>query len=527
MSQTPIAPKATSREWIGLAVLALPCLLYSMDLTVLNLAVPQLSRDLEPTATQTLWIMDIYGFMVAGSLITMGTLGDRIGRRKLLLIGAAFFGITSLIAAFAPTAELLIVARALLGLAAATLSPSTLSLIRNMFLDDHERRFAIGVWVAAFSAGGAIGPLVGGVVLEHFWWGAVFLINVPVMLLLLALGPFLLPEYRDENAGRLDPVSAAQSVVAVLALIYGFKRIAEAGFDVFSVASFALGLAATLVFVRRQMRLSDPLIDVALFRVPTIRASLVVNMAGVFVLFGAFFFVTQYLQLALGMSPLESGIWLAPSGAIFAAGSLLTPAIARRFRPSTIIATGFVLTGLGFVVLTMVGFWGGGAVLAGLILFSTGFAPVATLTTDLVMSAVVPEKAGQASGVSETSFEFGGATGIAILGSVFVVVYRLYMDDLPPALTPDAAELARGTLGGAWKAAQALAADDAGRLMAAARTAFTHALAVAAWISAAIAFAIALFAGLILRGPHDLSGTERELASGGGTLGELPAETGG
>ena len=199
---------AGRREWIGLGVLALPCLLYSMDLTVLNLAVPHLSADLEPSSTQLLWIVDIYGFLVAGSLITMGTLGDRIGRRRLLLTGAVAFGAASMLAAFSFTAPMLIAARAILGVASATLAPSTLSLLRNMFLDPRERTVAVGVWIASFSAGGALGPLLGGLLLEHFWWGSVFLVNVPVMLLLLALGPRLLPEYRDPNPGRLDPISA-------------------------------------------------------------------------------------------------------------------------------------------------------------------------------------------------------------------------------------------------------------------------------------------------------------------------------
>ena len=503
------SPKATSREWIGLATIMLPCIIYSMDLTVLNLAVPQLSRDLDPSAVQTLWIMDIYGFMVAGGLITMGTLGDRIGRRKLLMIGAATFGITSLIAAFAPTAELLILARALLGISAATLAPSTLSLIRNMFLDDTQRTFAIGVWVAGFSAGGAIGPLVGGLVLEHFWWGAVFLINVPCMVLLLAVAPFLLPEYRDENAGRLDPLSAAQSVVAVLAVIWALKDIAAHGLNGLAILALATGLLVGVLFVRRQFRLPEPLIDMSLFQVPAVRASLVVNMSGVFVLFGAFFFIATYLQLALNMGPLESGFWLAPSGAIFALSSLVTPWLAQRYRPSLIISLGFVLTALGFTVLAFVETYGEFAVLIGLVLFSLGFSPVATLTTDLVMTSVAPEKAGQASGVSETSFEFGGAMGIAVLGSIFVAIYRRLMDDIPAGLPPELAERAQRTIAGAAEAAQTLPGLEGQALLDSARAAFTQSLAATAVISAAIALAVAIFAATVLRGPHDRSGRER------------------
>jgi MFS transporter, DHA2 family, multidrug resistance protein len=277
------APKATPREWTGLAVLALPCLLYSMDLTVLNLAVPHLSADLEPSGTQLLWIVDIYGFLVAGSLITMGTLGDRIGRRRLLLTGAVAFGVASAVAAFSVTTPMLIASRAVLGAASATLAPSTLSLIRNMFLDARERTVAVGVWIASFSAGGALGPLLGGLLLEHFWWGSVFLINIPVMLLLLAVGPRLLPEYRDPNPGRLDVTSALLSLVAVLAVIYGIKRVTEGGQVWVPLAAMALGSAIGIMFIKRQKTLKDPLVDLSLFKSIAFSTSLAINIVGFFV----------------------------------------------------------------------------------------------------------------------------------------------------------------------------------------------------------------------------------------------------
>ena len=245
------APRAGRREWIGLAVIALPCLLYSMDLTVLNLALPSLTADLQPSSSQLLWIVDIYGFLVAGWLIAMGTLGDRIGRRRLLLIGAAAFGLASVLAAFSTSAEMLIATRAVLGIAGATLAPSTLSLIRNMFHDPRQRTFAIGIWATSYSVGGAIGPLLGGVLLEHFWWGSVFLVGVPVMALLLVLGPALLPEFRDPEAGRPDLTSAALSLAAVLAVIYGLKQLAQDGAGWLPALAIVAGLAAGAVFVHR------------------------------------------------------------------------------------------------------------------------------------------------------------------------------------------------------------------------------------------------------------------------------------
>ncbi len=272
-----------------MAVIALPCLLYSMDLTVLNLAVPHLSADLKPSSSQLLWIIDIYGFLIAGSLITMGTLGDRIGRRRLLLIGAAAVGAASILAAFSSSSEMLIVTRALLGIAGATLAPSTLSLIRNMFLDPQQRTVAIGVWVTSYSVGGAIGPLLGGIVLEYFWWGSVFLLGVPVMVLLLVVGPVLLPEFRDPNAGRLDLLSASQSLMAVLLVIYGLKKLAEHGVSWSPVLSILAGAAVGLLFVRRQRTLAHPLIDLRLFRVPAFSASLATYTLGTLVAFGCTF----------------------------------------------------------------------------------------------------------------------------------------------------------------------------------------------------------------------------------------------
>jgi DHA2 family multidrug resistance protein-like MFS transporter len=494
--------RAARREWIGLAVIALPCMLYSMDLTVLNLAVPSLSADLKPSSAELLWIVDIYGFLVAGSLITMGTLGDRIGRRKLLLIGAAVFGVASALAAFATSAAMLIATRALLGVAAATLAPSTLSLIRNMFHDPAQRTVAISVWIMSYSAGAAIGPLIGGVLLEHYWWGSVFLINVPVMLLLLALGPVLLPEFRDPDAGRLDFVSAVQSLVAVLAVIYGLKRIAENGLGWIAVLSIIAGVAVGAAFLLRQRQLADPLIDLKLFRIPAFSGALAVNVLGFLTAFAAFLFIAQYLQSVLGLSPLQAGLWGLPSALAFIAGSMFTPAIVRRFHPANVISGGMAVSAAGFVLLALVDDVASplAMLVAGSIVFSLGLTPVVTLTTDIVLSAAPPERAGAASALSETSSEFGGALGIAVMGSIVTAIYRGEVaSTLPAGLPAEAAEVARRTIGGAVSVAGELPAALGAELLGSARDAFAQAFGTTAAISAAIALGVALLAAVALR----------------------------
>jgi DHA2 family multidrug resistance protein-like MFS transporter len=493
--------RAGRREWLGLAVIALPCVLYSMDLTVLNLAVPRLSADLKPTAAQLLWIVDIYGFLVAGSLITMGTLGDRIGRRRLLMIGAAAFGVASVIAAFSTSAEMLIATRALLGLAGATLAPSTLSLIRNMFLDPGQRTVAIGIWVTSYSVGGAIGPLLGGIVLQYFWWGAVFLIGVPVMLLLLVLGPLLLPEFRDPDAGRLDLLSAALSLVAVLSVIYGLKRIAEDGLAWLPIVSILVGVAVGIAFARRQLALADPLIDLRLFRSPAFSGSLVVYMIGTFVAFGIYVFIAQYLQLVLGLSPLAAGLWTLPSMTAFIVGSTVVPLLVRRVRPPHLIGAGMVLAAAGFAILTQVeGPAGITVIVVGSVIYSLGTSPVVILATDLIVGSVPVERAGAASAISETSSELGGALGIAILGSIGTAVYRGAMaTGVPDGVPPEAAAVAKATLGGA--VAEAARLPDALRaaLLDTARAAFAQSFEMAATICAAVAVATAGVALVLLR----------------------------
>jgi DHA2 family multidrug resistance protein-like MFS transporter len=507
--------KATRREWIGLAVIALPCVLYSMDLTVLNLAVPHLSADLKPTSAQLLWILDIYGFLVAGSLITMGTLGDRIGRRRLLMIGAAAFGLASVIAAFSRTAEMLIAARALLGVAGATLAPSTLSLIRNMFHDPHQRTFAIGVWVTSYSIGGAIGPLLGGVLLEYFWWGSVFLLGVPVMVLLLVVGPKLLPEYRDPNAQPIDIASAVLSLASVLLVIYGLKRIAEEGVGIRAVVSVAAGVVVGIVFVRRQRKLAHPHIELQLFRSVTFSVALVTYMLATFAVFGAFVFIAQYFQLVLGLSPLQAGLWSLPSFLTFVAGSMLVPVLARRFRATQLIGAGLVVAAVGFAVLTLQDTFSPlGVITIGTVIYSLGVSPVVILTTDIIVGSAPVERAGAASAISETSSELGGALGIAILGSIGTAIYRTRMAAaVPEGVPPEATEIARGTLGGAAAVAEQLPEPLSSALLGTAREAFVQAFETAAIVNAVLVLAAAVAATLVLRRAQNVRNAEERSAA--------------
>jgi MFS transporter, DHA2 family, multidrug resistance protein len=529
-TETMTAPRAGRREWLGLAVIALPCLLYAMDLTVLHLAVPSLSADLQPTSTQLLWIIDIYGFLVAGSLITMGTLGDRIGRRRLLLIGATAFGIASVLAAMSTSAGMLIAARALLGVAGATLAPSTLSLIFNMFQDQRQRTVAIGVWAASFSAGAAIGPLLGGVLLEYFWWGSVFLLSVPVMLLLLVLGPKLLPEYRDPNAGRLDLTSAAMSLVAVLVVIFGLKELAQEGFGWLPAVAIAIGLALAVVFVRRQRTLDDPLIDIGLFRVRTFSASLATYTLGIFVAFGVFVFVAQYLQLVLGLSPLEAGLWTLPSAMGFVVGSMLGPLIGRWIRPAYVMAGGILLGAVGLGMLTQVDQVSGLAILVtGSVIMDLGLALMIPLATDLIVGTAPQERAGAASGISETGAELGGATGIAILGTIGTAVYRSRVADaVPEGIPASAVEAAQDTLAGALVVAGGLSEGAGAALVEGARGAFTEGLHLTAAIGAILSVGLAVMVVVLLRGVRAGSGAHEGETGGKPTLvgneGELEPE---
>ena len=510
--------RATRREWLGLAVIALPCMLYAMDLTVLELALPRISADLRPSSAQLLWIVDIYGFLVAGLLITMGNLGDRIGRRRLLLLGGAGFGVASVVAALSRSTGMLIGARALLGIAGATLAPSTLSLIRNMFLRPRQRTFAVGVWTASYSVGGAIGPLLGGVMLRYFHWSSVFLLAVPVMLLLLVAGPVLLPEYRDRAAKRLDIGSAALSLVAILSVIYGLKLFAQDGFGALPLLSVVLGITIGGAFVRRQRRVDDPLIDLHLLRRPAFSAALATYMLATLVTFGSYFVVAQYLQLVAGLSPLAAGLWMLPWSASYVVGSFLSPVIARRVQPAFVMTGGLILAACGFIAVTRATGFGVEAIIIGSTVYSLGMSPVFTLGIDTIIAAAPARRAGAASGISETSSELGGALGIAVLGNIGTAIYRGHLSEGALAgVPPVARHAALDTLGGAVAAAAQVPSDGARVvLLETAKFAFTHAMQVTLLLCAAVSIVTASVSVVALRRPRVRTATRSP-------IGETPA----
>ena len=424
-----------ARRWASLAVLVGAVLLLAIDATVLYLAVPSLTADLSPTASQVLWIGDIYSLALAGLLVTMGNLADRIGRKKLLLIGAAAFGLASILAAFAPTAEVLIAARLLLGVAGATIMPSTLSLIRNIFTDPIERTRAIAIWSAAAASGIALGPLVGGALLENFWWGSVFLINLPVMALVIGLGAWLLPESRNPNPGRFDLISSGLSMLAIIPFVYTIKQVTGGKFDLLTAAAIIASVVGGILFVRRQRKTASPMIDVDLFRVPAFSGAVLVNFISVFALSGVLFFFSQYLQLARGLSPLQAGLAQLPAAlsamaAVAVVGFLLTR-LGRGRAIGVALITGAV--GLGLLAVVPLGL---------------GIGVAETLSVDAVVSAVKPAKAGAAASVAETAYELGVALGIAILGSLMSVFYRGGLD-LPTGVPGEVAARVEDSLASA------------------------------------------------------------------------------
>ncbi|WP_040165573.1 MFS transporter [Microbacterium gorillae] len=482
MQNAPTAVRAGRREWAALVVLILAVTLLAIDGTVLYLAVPAMVADLSPTATQILWVGDIYSFVLAGLLVTMGNLADRIGRKRLLLIGSVGFGIASLMAAFAPSAEVLIAARALLGFAGATIMPSTLSIIRNLFLDQVQRTKAIAIWSAGAMAGGAVGPLVGGALLEHFWWGSVFLINVPIIALIIGFGLWLLPESKNPDAGRIDLLSAALSVLAIVPIVYAVKQAVGSKLDWTVFAAVILGLVAGWIFIRRQRRLETPLVDVSLFRIPAFSGAVSANALSIFAFFGVLFFFSQYLQLVRDFSPFWAGLAELPATIASLVVVVVVGVALAKLGLGRAIAVGLLVGAVGLVAVGLTAevtnfVWMGLA----LAVIGLGTGLSMTLSTDAIVSAAPPARAGAASSISETAYELGIALGIGVLGSLQVAMYRGGLQ-IPDGTAPEARAAMEDSLA---TAASTLGPEDAD-LLAIAQHAFTHGMQATAYIAAGL-----------------------------------------
>lgn len=488
-----------ARGWAALAVLMLPVLLVSVDNTVLSFALPEISVALAPTGAEQLWIIDVYPLVLAGLLVTMGTLGDRFGRRRMLLIGATGFAAVSALAAFAPTAGLLIAARALLGFFGAMLMPSTLSLLRSIFTNRDQRRFAIAVWASAFSAGSALGPIVGGFLLEHFAWGSVFLIAVPVLIPLLIGAPLLVPESRDPHPGRIDPISILLSMAAMIPVVYAIKSLAVDGPTLKAAAFAAVGVAMGVLFVRRQLRAETPMLDMKLFARGTFSGAILVNLLSVVALVGFLYFVSQHLQLVLGLSPMIAGVALVPGMVMMIVAGLAVVPISRRVSPHIVVPASLLFSLAGYLLVAFsTSDHGVAPLVIAFIVLGIGIGAAETISNELILSSAPPAKAGAASAVSETAYELGAVLGTAVLGGIITAFYRGALV-IPSGVPADAAAHARETLAGAYTAAQELPAQLGAELWDAAASAFGSGVFVTSLIGAALVVAAGTIAAVTLR----------------------------
>jgi len=478
----------------------LPVLLVTVDNTVLGFALPKIAEALHPTASQQLWMIDAYSLVLAGLLVSMGSLGDRVGHRKLLLIGSLGFAIVSVMTAYSASATQLIAGRACMGIFGAMLMPSTLALIRSVFEDREERRLAVAIWATTLTVGSALGPLIGGILLEFFSWGSIFLLAVPLLLPLLILGPWLLPESEPDAYGPFDPLSILQSMVALGALVYGIKHVASEGFDGLALAAFAIGMATGWLFVRRQLHLPTPLMDLALFRNKAFSGSVAINLMSLAFLIGFVFFATQFLQIVLGMRPLNASLAMVP-GQIMAiiVGMLVVP-VAHRVSIHVLVPILLAFTGGAFLLVAVLGSSLTVLVVA-FALLNIGVGAIATVSNDVILSAAPPNKAGAASAISETAYEVGVVLGTTVLGGLVTAYYRGALQ-LPQFLTPLQERLASETLAGAHTVAATLVSDQASELMSIAKCAFEGGIGLMSWVTFAFAAVAIVIARWTLKTPH-------------------------
>ncbi|PZE85125.1 MFS transporter [Curtobacterium sp. MCBD17_032] len=499
---SPVATRVTASRtsrFAALAVLMLPVLLISVDNTVLSFALPSIARALHPDATTQLWIVDAYPLVLAGLLVVMGSIGDRIGRRRILVVGATGFAVLSAAAAFATEAWMLVAARLAMGVFGAMLMPATLSIIRNVFPDAGERRLALAVWSTMFAAGNALGPLVGGVLLAHFHWGSVFLVAVPILVVMLVAVPFCVPESRDPEPGPVDVPSMLLSLGALGPLVWAIKSLVHPEERGLAVAMVAVGVLCGIAFVRRQLRTRTPMLDMRLFRSTAFTGSVLMNMAAMFSLTGFLFFIAQHLQLVAGLDPFASGLVLVPGAVLTIVAGLVVVPVVARVAPRWVVSVSLLFSAVAYALVAGLGHHATIAALAfAFVLLGIGIGASETVTNDLIISTAPADKAGAASAISETAYEIGAVLGTAVLGTILASAYRANVV-VPDGLSSTAHTAAGETLGGAVAAAAELGGPAGQALLESARAAFDSGVTTTAGVAAALMLVAAAGAVVMLR----------------------------
>ncbi|GAB4588230.1 MFS transporter [Nocardia sp. IFM 10818] len=483
-------------RWAMLAVLCASLLLVAMDATILNVALPSLIDDMSPSPMEQLWIVDLYGLVLGGLLITCGAIGDRYGRKRLFIAGFVLFGLASVVAATAQTPWQLIAGRALLGVGGAMVMPSTLSLIRNIFTDDRERTLAIGIWASVAGAGAAVGPLVGGVLVQQFGWSAAFWLNVPVVVVTVVAGLWLLPEYLAPAHGSLDWFSAVLSVLGIVALAWGIKHVAKGDPAALDLVILLAAILLLGLFAYRQLRSADPLLDVRLFRNRAFTAAALATLMAMLAIGAALFLISLWLQYIHGYTPSEAGLRTVPAAIATLLGSLSTPWLLRRVGVRLLMAFGLGALALGFLVLAAIPTTTYPLVAFILVCLGVGDGIAITTAAAVLVAAVPPERAGQAGAVEETNYELGIGLGVALLGSIHGRLFTSHMTDLP--LQGEQLDTARGSVGGAAHLAHEMGGETGAQILRIAQHAYDSALTTTSWISAGLVAAVTVLTVILV-----------------------------
>ena len=511
-----IDPAVHARRWAILGVLCTSLMIVIIGNTALNVAIPTLARELDASITDLQWMVDSYALVFAGMLFTAGTLGDRFGRKGALQLGLLLFLAGTVLASTADSSTMVIAARALMGLAAAFVMPSTLSILTNVF-PAHERPKAIAVWAGISGGGAAIGPVASGFLLEHFWWGAVFLVNVPMILLALVAGRTLLPTSRDPEEPPLDLPGALLSIVGMGSLVYGIIEAPHNGWaSTASLATFGLSAAALGLFAWRELSTEHPMLDLRFFRDRRFSVASGGMTLVFFAMFGTFFLAAQYLQLVLGYSALESGLFQLPMAFVMMALSPQVPGLVSRFGVVRVVPLGLGFVSLGLALFSLMGahtaiWWMYGPIMC----LAAGMALTMTPLTTLIMSAVPMRQAGIGSAMNDTTRELGGAMGVAVLGALVTSSYASSLDGSIAALPEAQRAIAESGLTGALAVAGQMGEAGAG-IAEAAKEAFVQGLGVAAMVGAGMVAAAALAAARLL--PRHQPHPEAHLAGAAGDV---------